>query len=179
MKKDRITAAFAAIVLVCVMVVGAFSASAAGGDQQDPLITLSYLTQVVKPELLEKVDEQVAANEKALTEKIDAAIDNYSKEMEQALTQGGVESSAFKGVWLEAGQTLKPAAGSEILLRMGGAKVSAGTSPVLLDSTTGGSLEIGGAVQMNHLYVAPLEAAGITADASGALFLVRGTFTVG
>ena len=178
MKKDRITAAFGAIVLACVMVVGAFSASAAGGDQQDPLITLSYLTQVVKPELLEKVDKQVAANEQALNEKIDAAIENYSKEMEQALSQEDVESSAFYAVWLDAGQTMIPAAGSELLLRMGGAKVSAGTSPVLLDATSGGSLEIGGALQMNHLYVAPLEAVGITADETGVLLLMRGTFTL-
>lgn len=176
-KPDRITAAFGAIVLACVLVVGAFSVSASGGDQQDPLITLSYLTQVVTPELLKKVDEQVAANEQALTDKINTAIDTYSAEMEQALKQSGVQSSAFATVSLSTGQTLLPQAGSEVLLRSGSAAVSAGAAPILLDATAGTSLEIGGALSANHLYVVPLESAGITA-ASDSVLLVRGAYTV-
>ena len=176
-KPDRITAAFGAIVLTAVVVVGAFSASAAGGDQTDPLVTLSYLTQVVPPELLEKVDEQVAANEKALTDKLNTAIDAYSKEMEQALGQGGGESAAYVSVSLPAGKTLRPAAGSELLLRSGSSKVSAGSAPVLLDATSGVSLAVGGSLTANHLYVAPLDGAGITA-ASASVLLVRGAYTI-
>lgn len=176
-KPDRITAAFGAIVLTAVVVVGAFSASAAGGDQDDPLVTLSYLTQVVTPELLEKVDEQVAANEQALTDRLNTAIDQYSEEMEQALAQGAGESASYVSASLAAGQTLTPAAGSELLLRSGEAKVSIGSSPVLVDATDGGSLEIGGSLTANHLYVAPLAGAGITA-ASACVLLVRGTYTI-
>lgn len=176
-KPDRITAVFGAIVLTAVVAVGAFSASAAGGDQSDPLVTLSYLTQVVTPKLMEKVDEQVAANEKTLTDKLNTAIDDYSKQMEQALGQGTGESASYVTVSLSAGQTLYPAAGSELLLRSGGAKVSAGTSPVLLDATAGSSLEIGGALKTNHLYVAPLDGVKLTAS-SAAVFLVRGAYTV-
>ena len=176
-KPDRITAAFGAIVLTAVVVVGAFSASAAGGDQSDPLVTLSYLTQVVTPELMEKVDEQVAANEQALTDKINTAIDEYSKQMEQALGQGTGGSAAYVSVTLSAGQALYPAAGSELLLRSGGAKVSAGTPPVLLDTTGGSSLDIGGALKANHLYVAPLDGVKLTAS-SATVFLVRGAYTI-
>lgn len=177
-RPDRITAIFGAIVLTAVLVVGAFSASAAGGDKGDPLVTLSYLTQVVTPELLEKVDEQVKANEQALTDKLDAAIDDYAKQMEQALGQGTGASASYAPVSLSAGQTLYPAAGSELLLRSGEAKVSAGTSPVLLDATAGSSLEIGGSLTVNHLYVAPLDGVKISAS-SAAVFLVRGGYTVG
>ena len=176
-KPDRITAAFGAIVLTAVVVVGAFSASAAGGDQNDPLVTLSYLTQVVTPQLLEKVDEQVAANEKVLTDKLNKAIDDYSKQMEQVLGQGTGESASYVPVSLSSGQTLYPAAGCELLLRSGGAKVSAGTSPVLLDTTAGSSLEIGGGLKTNHLYVVPLDGAKISVS-SAAVFLVRGSYTV-
>lgn len=176
-KPDRITAAFGAIVLACVLVVGAFSASASGGGQQDPLITLSYLTQVVTPELLKIVDEQVAANEQALTDRINTAIDTYSAEMEQALGQSGVQSSAFATVYLSAGQSLLPQAGSEVLLRSGSAVVFAGAAPILLDATAGTSLEIGGALSANHLYVVPLEASGIAA-VSDSVLLVRGAYTV-
>lgn len=175
-RPDRITAIFGAIVLTAVVVVGAFSASAAGGDQNDPLVTLSYLTQVVTPELLEKVDEQVEANEQALSDKLDAAIDEYSKKMEQALAQGS-GSASYIPVSLSAGQTLSPAAGSELLLRSGGATVSAGTSPVLLDATAGSSLEIGGSLTANHLYVAALDGVKLSVS-SAAVFLVRGPYTI-
>lgn len=176
-KPDRITAVFGAIVLTAVVVVGAFSASAAGGDQSDPLVTLSYLTQVVTPQLMGEVDEQVAANERALTDKLNAAIDEYSRQMEQALSQGTGESAAYVPVSLSAGQTLYPVAGGELLLRSGEAKVSIGTSPVLLDATAGSSLEIAGSLTADHLYVAPLDGAGVTA-ASACVFLVRGTYTI-
>lgn len=176
-KPDRITAVFGVIVLTAVVVVGAFSASAAGGDQDDPLVTLSYLTQVVTPELMEKVDEQVATNEQALTDKLNAAIDGYSEQMEQTLALGIGESASYIPVSLSAGQTLCPAAGSELLLRSGEVKVSAGTSPVLLDATGGSSLETGGTLNTNHLYAAPLEGVKLTAS-SAAVLLVRGAYTV-
>ena len=83
-RPNRIAAAFGAIILASVTLVGAFSAAATGGDQTDPLITLSYLTQVVKPELMSKVDDQVAANEQELLNKVNSAIDGYTKEMESA-----------------------------------------------------------------------------------------------
>lgn len=176
-RPDRITAVFGAIVLAAVVVVGGFSASATGGDQSDPLVTLSYLTQVVTPELMEKVEEQVAANEQALAEKLDGAINDYSEQMEQVLSQGTGESSAYIVVSLPAGRTLQPEAGSELLLRSGGAQVSFGTAPVLLDATAGSSLEVGGALKTNHLYVAPLSSVGVTASAD-AVFLVRGTYSI-
>lgn len=176
-KPDRITAVFGAVVLSAVVLVGTFSALAAGGDQSDPLVTLSYLTQVVTPALEEKVDKQVEANEQALTDKLNAAIDEYSRQMEQTLSQGTGASAAFASVSLAPGQTLCPAAGSELLLRSGGAVVTVGSSPVLLDATAGSSLEIGGSLTQNHLYVAPLEGAGVAVE-SAALFLVRGAYTV-
>ena len=93
MRTNRFAVGFGAIVLACVCVVGGLSAAATGGDQNDPLVTLSYLTQVVTPELMQKVDEQVAANEQALAGKLDEAINEYSEEMKQVLSQGGGESS--------------------------------------------------------------------------------------
>lgn len=176
-KPDRITAAFGAIVLTAVVAVGAFSASAAGGDQTDPLVTLSYLTQVVTPELLGKVDEQVAANEKALTDKLNAAIDEYSKQMEQVLGQGGSGSAAYVSVSLPAGKTLCPDAGSELLLCSGSGKVAAGSTPVLLDATSGASLTVGGSLTASHLYVVSSEGAGVTA-VSASVLLVRGAYTI-
>lgn len=176
-RPNRITAVFGAIVLASVALVGAFSASATGGDQTDPLITLSYLTQVIKPELLSKVDEQVAANEQALIGKVDAAIDGYSKEMEEAVGGTSGEGVVYTAVALSKDELLCPNAGVEILLRTGTAKVLAGSVPVMHDATSGATVGIGGALQANHLYVVPLEGAVISATTDCTL-LVRGEYVV-
>lgn len=176
-RPERITAVFGAIVLASVALVGAFSASAVGGDQTDPLITLSYLTQVVTPELLNKVDEQVAANEQALIGKVDAAIADYTAKMEQTLGGTGGGNASYTLVTVASGEVLCPGAGSEVLLRTGTAKAVSGTAPLLLDSTSGSTLGIGGTVQANHLYVVPLEGTVVSA-ATDCTFLVRGSYVV-
>ena len=176
-RSNRITAVIGAIILVSVTLIGAFSVSATGGDQTDPLITLSYLTQVVKPELMTKVDEKVAANEQALLGKVDAAIGDYSKKMEEALGGTGGDGAAYTVVSLSKDELLCPNAGVEILLRTGTAVISAGSVPVMLDATSGVTVGIGGALQANHLYVVPLEGAVISATEDCTL-LVRGEYVV-
>ena len=176
-RPNRAAAIFGAVILTAVAIVGGFSASATGGDQTDPLVTLSYLTQVVKPELLNKVDEKVAANEQALVGKVDAAIKEYSQKMEQALGGGGGDNSVYTVVALSAGELLCPDAGSDVLLRTGKAKVASGKVPVMIASTSGSTVSIGGVLVANHLYVTPLDSAVIMAE-SECTVLVRGGYTV-
>ena len=169
-KPDRITVIFGAVVLTAVVVVGAFSAAAASGSQQDPLVTLSYLTQVVTPQLMNEVDKQVAANEQALESKINAAIND----LEAQLGTGGGQSASFTPVTLAAGKTLTLQAGCEILPRAAGVRLSGGT---LADATSGGSLAAGGTLSANHLYVASQDSCTLSAPGSVTL-LVRGSFTL-
>lgn len=176
-RQNRFAAAFGAIVLASVALVGAFSASATGGEQTDPLITLSYLTQVVKPELMNKVDEQVAVNEQALLDKVNSAIDGYTEEMEQALGGSVGGNASYAAVTLTKDALLCPEAGAEVLLRSGSSKVAAGSAPVMLDATSGATVSIGGVLQVNHLYVVPLDGAVISASTDCTL-LVRGNYTV-
>ena len=176
-RSNRVMAAFGAIILAAVALVGAFSASATGGDQTNPLVTLSYLTQVVTPELMNKVNEQVAANEQELLDKVNSAIEDYSEKMEQAVGGNVAGSAAYVPVALKAGSMFCPAAGSEILLRTGTAKVASGVAPVMLNATSGVTVSIGGALQANNLYVIPLDGAVISAT-SDCTVLVRGVYTV-
>ena len=178
-RSNRVAAVFGAVILASVALVGAFSVSATSGEQTDPLITLSYLTQVVKPELLAKVDEQVAANEQALLDKVDTAIDDYSKKMEEALGGTTGDGAVYTVIELSKDELLYPVTGGEILLRSGSASVlSASTpAPVLHDATSGAAVGIGGALQLNHLYVVPLEGTVIAAVTDCAL-LVRGEYVV-
>lgn len=176
-RPNRIAAAFGAIILVSVTLVGAFSASATGGGQTDPLVTLSYLTKVLKPELLSKVGEQVAANEQALLGKVEAAIDGYSKEMEKALGGSSGEGALYTLVTLSKDKLLCPGAGAEVLLRTGTATALAGSAPVMLDATSGATVSIGGALLTNHLYVVPLEG-GVISATSDCTLLVRGEYVI-
>lgn len=174
---NRATVAFGAVVLAAVCVVGGISAAATGGDQEDPLVTLSYLTQVFTSEIMDEVDKQVAASEKDLTDRLDQAIEEYSAQMEQALGESGGESASFAVVTVPAGRAVTPAAGGEVLLRSGSASAVSGTDPILIDSTAGSIVSVNGALAANHLYVCPLEGAWIYCT-SECTFLIRGSYTL-
>ncbi len=176
-RSNRIAAVVGVLVLVLVTLVGAFSVSATGGEQADPLITLSYLTQVVKPELLGKVDEQVKANEQALLEKVNAAIDDYSKKVENTLGGTVGSGAVYQEVTLTKDQLLCPGAGVEILVRTGTAQVMSGSVPVMHNITSGATVGIGGNIEPNCLYVVPLEGAVIAAMTDCTL-LVRGEYVI-
>ena len=135
------------------------------------------MTQVVKPELLAKVDEQVAANEQALLNKVDAAINDYSGKMEEALGGTNGEGAIYTEVVLSKDELFCPGAGVEILMRSGSAKVLSGSIPITFDATAGTTLSIGGIIQANHLYIIPLEGAVIAATTDCTL-LVRGEYVV-
>lgn len=175
-RQNRIAAGFAAVVLASVALVGAFSVSATGGGQTDPLITLSYLTQVVKPELLAKVDQAVAENEEALLGKVETAIEAYSSEMEK-LAGDGAGGADYSAVTLPAGSLLCPYVGTEILLRTGSAKILAGGTPVMHNATTGVTLSIGQSLQVNNLYVVPMEG-GVISAVTECTLLIRGSYTI-
>lgn len=174
---NRVTAAFGAVVLAAVCAVGGISAAATGGDQADPLVTLSYLTQVFTPEIMDEVDKQVAASGKDLTDRLDQAIDDYSSQMEQALGEGGGESASFAVVTVPANRAVMPAAGGEVLLRSGTASAVSGTEPILIDSTAGSTVSVNGALLTDHLYVCPLDGAWIYCT-SECTFLIRGSYTL-
>lgn len=175
--KNHAAIVLSAFVLVGVVAVAGISASATGGDQPDPLITLSYLTQVVKPELMGMVDEQVAANEAALTEKIDTAIADYSKQMEEMLSQANGSNSSYVSVAVSAEDILIPAAGTEVILCSGEVNITSDSASVLYDTTAGSSLNKGASLVANHLYIVSAEEIGIVAEVDSVL-MVRGEYFI-
>ena len=113
------------------------------GSQEDPLITLSYLESVLRPDLEKKVDQVVAENEKALTEKLEAA----------------VPAAHFQSKSLTSGQSFTPGAGREILV-ISGPLTSVGT---LSDTTDGKSVAAGATLEANHHYLTLGDNAGCKA----------------
>ena len=126
------------------------------GSEEDPLITKSYLDEVLRPQL-----------EAELKKELEDAADRM-----RSSTPG-----EFTELELSAGQTLKCSAGCELLLRSGTAQAVGESSPALLDTTDGGSLFAGGEVPSFHLCVAAEEGCGLIAGSGGCVVLVSGGYT--
>lgn len=125
------------------------------GTKDDPLVTKSYLDEVLTPELMAEFKAQLDAHE------------------------AQPDDGTFKVVTLSKGQKITCKVGCEIMLRIGAASASGPDSPVLVDTTSGTTLENGGALVKNHLYMATIVNNGFTATADNTKVLVSGEYTVG
>ena len=128
------------------------------GASGDPLVTLSYLNDTYFNAILSKVDSRIAA-------------------------QGGGSgtsgtASTFTLVTLSSGQTLKGGIGCEVMLRVGTATCSASSTPGLIDTTDATTLNNGGALVTNHLYMMTIEGRGVKAGSGTVKLLVRGGYTI-
>lgn len=180
MKANRWIPRLAAGTLVTVTLLGVALAAGQQGTQSDPLVTLSYLTTKVTPEIMTQVDAKVTAREKALIDQLNAAISGYTKQVEDKLkgANSGGTSAAFTVVDIAAGQRLNAGVGCELMLRVGSATVSSASAPALIDMTDGAGNWDGSALVQNHLYMATIEGRSVVAQDAVKL-LVRGSYTIG
>ena len=167
-----------AAVLVCALLAAGITALAAGGSD-DPLISLGYLNKVFTPAVYEKVDKAVKDNEAALKSDLNKAIDEWDKQLQGSAPSQSGDSASFKVVTLSKGQTLTGQVGCEIMLRIGTAVCVSDSAPGLIDTTSGSTLDNGGALQSNHLYMVTIETRGVKATADVVKVLARGSYTVG
>ena len=157
------------------VLLGTGAALATGGDQSDPLITLSYFNETGIPQVVEQVEEKMIPKQKELEQALKALIDQYA----QGGGQTDVPSSAsYTLVSMTNGQVMSLGVGCEVLLRVGSASVQAGTSPALIDLSTGGTIDSGTALTKNHLYMSTIEGRTLTASANTVKLLVRGGYAV-
>ena len=149
-------------------------AALAAGDQEDPLVTLSYLNQTAIPQIVEQVEDHTAQRQEELEESFRTQLNQY-----QQGNQGGETASAgYTLVTLAQGQVMHLEVGCEVLLRVGSASVQADSSPALIDLSAGGTADGGAALEKNHLYMSTIEGRTLTADAATVKVLVRGGYTV-
>ena len=142
---------------------GVTALAAAQGSQDDPLITLSYLESVLRPDLEKKVDAAVKDNEKALTDKLDASIADYTKKVDEALS--AAPGAAFVAKSLSRNESFTPGAGRELLV-VSGSLTAVGS---LTDTTAGTVVSAGTALEVGHLYVTGSATAGCKATASASV----------
>ena len=176
MKKKIIIGA--CILLAITLISGAaFLALATPGTASDPFITLSFLTDIFRPQML----ADVARAEQELVESFDERIAELEAQLEAALSSSGAalpsESDVFTVVTLTRGQTLSCPVGTEIMLRIGTA-TGTGSEPALVNYTKGETLSPGAALTANHMYLVTIEGNGLRATADLVRVLVRGSFTI-
>ncbi len=139
--------------LAAVTATGVAVAAGTQGSQSDPLVTLSYLNDVVIPDLLRQADERIDAKTAGLTGQAAAG-----------------SESVFAAVKAAAGKTVTLHAGTQLILREGAAANTDG----LVDLTDGAGMW--GALTANHLYIATADGQTVTVSAD-ALFLIQGRYT--
>ncbi len=151
------------VCLVLLLLAGGATALAAVGTAENPLVTLSYLTNTFTQKILAQTEGKITAKQ-----------DAYEQKLESKLQGSG--SASYSVVSLAKGQTLTGQAGCEVLLRDGTA-VCISAASGFLDTTTGGTLEGGQALSRNHLYLLSADTSGVKAT-SGVKLMVRGGYRI-
>lgn len=141
------------IVLTLVVVAGATVYAVSNyGSQSDPLITKSYLDQVLQPKLEAELETQLKAAEDQM----------------RSSTPG-----EFTELSLSSGQSLRCSAGGAFLLCSGSAKALGS----LADTTAGSGVADGGSLTANHLYMCAEDSGGLSASGSVTV-LVSGSYNI-
>lgn len=153
-----------------------FAVGASQGSITDPLVTLSYLTDIFTPEILVKVEETTASSALGYQETLKTTLSELETSILEKMDSNGIGAQAtFQVVALTSGQVLTAEVGSEFILRNGTATAVA--TPNLMDTTTGGLLGGGSPLESNHLYLSMADSQGMMAT-TDCTVMVRGAYNV-
>lgn len=136
--------------------------AATQGSQEDPLLTLSYLEKILRPQLDKEVETAVAQGEAALEKKLSDTVADYEDQVTKALSGA---QAAFQTKTLAKGERFTPGAGRELLC-VSGSFTALGS---LSDTTSGQSVAAGQALELGHLYITTADNAGCTATAAASV----------
>ena len=146
MKKPFFSRVWVLVLIAALLTFAITMAAGANLTDSDPLISLSYLTGKFRTAILG--DVQKTADDTA--QKMQQQIDSRAAQLTVS-DPSAAASATHQTVSLKAGETLQVAQGSELLLLSGGATADANG---LTDATAGSAVSAGGALTVNHLYLA-------------------------
>lgn len=175
--KKKLLITLGVIVAVAFISGASILAATTFGTTNDPLVTLSYLTAKLKPQIMTDINASISAAQASLQPSLDAQINNFKADIDGKLNGAGIEQAGFTLVTLSKNQTVTCSVGTELLLRVGTATAT-GSAPALVDSTSGGTLNSGGSLAANHMYMVTIQGNGFKATAATVKVLIRGTYTV-
>ncbi len=176
MKKKM--AAGIAVVFVILVTAGVIAHAAAYDSSLDPLVTLSYLSNQFKNEILSEVDkriENITGSLEAYALYQDRYPDPYTPPVQESSA-----SAAFEVVELSYGDVLYAASACEIMLRAGVVScIASDASQGLADITGGYEIYSGEFLTKNHMCLIPrADGRGIQALSDSVFIMVRGDYTI-
>lgn len=165
----------------------ALSAASNAGTADDPLVTLSYINQTLKPEITQQIHDQVYA------ELYKEIWTTFSEDLKTEIlasvgvsTEGTPTAKAnYEVVMLEGGQMLNATGACEIILSSGSAlcyvtspeNIAAGVG--LRDCTVGAEITNGNDVPLCHyVIIARGDGRGALVTSDIAYFMVRGAYEI-
>ena len=119
------------------------------GSSDDPLVTLSYINDVLMPQVKSYVDSKAAGS-----------------------------NDGFEIVNLKGGQTVIAGASTEMILRMGNAQIVATQKGGVADVTLGIDLQNGAVMPANHLLMVPLDDGRGAQMLSDGIILIKGSYKI-
>ena len=153
------------------------------GSKEDPLVSLSYIKDVLMPSTLDDVSKIVEDNTKKYIEKLDDKLDNLDKDFDFVkddpefvnkvanLIEG--QNNTSQVVDVKNGDVLTFNAGSEIILRSG----TASANDNILNLTTGANISSGQSIAINNLHLIAENDISLTIT-QDAKIIVYGGYTV-
>ncbi len=206
-KKTAYVIAFALILMLTAIVIGAAD-GAAPGSEQDPIVTQSYVEQKMEQmkfyidSLVAKVNEEIGkltasttklgedntvqGNELArqnqeiinLKAQLEQKNQEIAKLQEDMKVFSGVKTK-FEVVELKNNQVLIAGEGAEIIPRSGKYTAIFGANGGLSDVTSAKDLKNGEAVVMNHMLIASRgDGRGLKALQDKSFLIIKGTYTL-
>lgn len=172
-KKNRLFMGIA--VILAVLGIAGITAAAVSnfGTESNPLATKSYIDNVASQNILKELNSVIDSKVSQLEEDFSSQVDSFT-----AGDFSGVPSS-FEVITLNKSQVIRCSVGTEIILRSGSATCYGGSSPRLVNTTTGTPLsDAGSALTINNMYLVTLDNNGLRAQSDGTVILVSGTYTI-
>lgn len=158
MKKRMKVTIIAGILCLCTLFIVAL---AAPGTDDDPLISLSYINDVLIPKIEQLIGDKIA--------------EKHSDSTEQGVI---ASNNAFVVVEAKEGEEIICSAGAELILRMGKAEIIATEKGGLADTTAGFDLANGTEMPANHLLIVPVDdGRGIEAQ-TDIIVMIKGNYRI-
>ncbi len=155
-----------ATVVLAVALLCGLAVMTQGAPAEDPMVTLSYLNQNFKTEIMTAAEQYGQTAGTSLENTLKGHISAFTAKL-TAPTIPNAAVSAYETVNLASGQTYAVPANAQILMVSGTAMISAAA---VSDTTAGTAVAKGGTLQANHLYIATADFE-LTATADAVLLI--------
>ena len=147
----KLIAIVMAVVLIASLAVLAAGTGSSAGTTSDPLVTMSYVNETFRAELLQQLQQEMNTSQAEFSQSISAMLQSISNQYSGYAPEMSVQSP-YVSITVPEGETLELAAGQQFLVLSGAGKVSLN---MMVDTTAGMSLASGNALSENHFYTVP------------------------